>query len=90
MSKETPTFEEVAGSGGHKDATCHVGGHGEPWPDVKVLVITTGGQTYVCIRRDGAERVVPVPSVRDGLQMFTNELTAAIRSIEEHTERAAG
>jgi hypothetical protein len=76
-----PTFEEVASSGGHKDATMHVGGHGEPWPDIKVLAITTDGQTYVCVRRDGSETVTPAKDVRTGLEMFATELQAAIRAI---------
>jgi len=63
-----PTFEEIASSGGHKDATMHVGGHGEPWPDIKVLAITHDEQTYVCIRWDGEETVRPVGSVREGLE----------------------
>lgn len=40
----SPSFEEIASSGGHKDATFHVGGHGEPGPDVKVIVMTTRGE----------------------------------------------
>ncbi|MPZ67315.1 MAG: hypothetical protein GEU83_18035 [Pseudonocardiaceae bacterium] len=78
---QMPTFEEVASSGGHKDATMHVGGHGEPWPDIKVLAITTGDGTYVCVRRDGAETVTPVSTVRAGLEMFATELQAAIREL---------
>jgi len=74
----TPTFEEIASSGGHKDATMHVGGHGEPWADIKVLAITRGEQTYVCIRRDGEETVQPVGSVREGLEAFAADLQAAI------------
>jgi hypothetical protein len=77
-----PSFEEVASSGGHKDATMHVGGHGEPWPDIKVLAITVkDGQTYVCIRRDGVEKVTAVSSVRQGLEMFASELAAAIKEL---------
>jgi hypothetical protein len=68
--ERVPTFEEVASSGGHKDATLHVGGHGEPWPDIKVLTITQNDQTYVCVRRDGVERVTPAENVRAGLQLF--------------------
>jgi hypothetical protein len=78
-----PTFEEVASSGGHKDATMHVGGHGEPWPDSKVLAITTGDRTYVCVRRDGSETVTPVPSVRAGLEAFATELAAATQELPE-------
>lgn len=82
MSKtRVPTFEEVASGGGHKDATMHIGGHGEPWPDIKVLVITEGGQTYVCVRREGAEKVTPVPGVRAGLEAFISELPSAIREL---------
>lgn len=83
MTDGTPTFEEVASGGGHKDATMHVGGHGEPWPDIKVLAITRGDRTYVCVRRDGAESVTPVTDVRAGLEMFTAELQAAIRELPE-------
>jgi hypothetical protein len=78
-----PSFEEVASSRGHKDATMHIGGHGEPWPDIKVLAITKDGQTYVCIRRDGAETVTAVSSVRQGLEMFASELQAAIKELPE-------
>ncbi len=74
----TPAFEEIASSGGHKDATMHIGGHGEPWPDIKVLAITRGEQTYVCIRREGEETVTPVDSLREGLEVFAAELQAAI------------
>ncbi len=79
--EQAPSFEEVASSGGHKDATMHVGGHGEPWPDIKVLAITTGDRTYVCARRDGSETVTPVASVRAGLEMFAAELHAAIQEL---------
>ncbi|MDQ3274893.1 MAG: hypothetical protein M3Q39_07635 [Actinomycetota bacterium] len=82
-----PTFEEVASSGGHKDATMHVGGHGEPWPDVKVLTITSAGQTYVCVRRDGSEMVTPVSSVRAGLETFASELQTAIRAVADAEDR---
>ena len=78
-----PSFEEVASSGGHKDATMHIGGHGEPWPDIKVLAITSGGQTYVCVRRDGAESVRPVGSIREGLEIFASELQAAIKELPD-------
>lgn len=81
MAGEVPSFEEVASSGGHKDATMHVGGHGEPWPDVKVLVITKGDQTYVCVRRDGAETVTPVGSVRAGLELFVEQLQQATKDL---------
>lgn len=76
-----PSFEEVASSGGHKDATMHIGGHGEPWPDIKVLAITRDGQTYVCVRRDGAETVIPASSASEGLEMFASELQAAIKEL---------
>jgi hypothetical protein len=59
----------------------HVGGHGEPWPDIKVLAITKDDQTYVCTRRDGVETVTPVGSVRHGLEMFASELQAAIKEL---------
>ena len=85
MTTHVPTFEEVAASGGHKDATMHVGGHGEPWPDIKVLAITRGEQTYVCVRRDGAETVTPVASVTEGLEVFAAELRAAIDEVARHT-----
>lgn len=78
---QVPTFEAVAGGGGHKDATMHVGGHGEPWPDIKVLAITWDGQTYVCVRRDGQESVTPVDNVRAGLEVFAAELAAAIAEL---------
>jgi hypothetical protein len=78
---QVPSFEAVAASGGHKDATMHVGGHGEPWPDIKVLAITWGGQTYVCVRRDGQETVTPVGSVRAGLEAFAAELQGAIAEL---------
>lgn len=78
------SFEEIASSGGHKDATFHVGGHGEPGPDVKVIVMTTGGETYVCLRRDGAESVRKVSGQRAGLEMFAAELSAVL------DERPAG
>jgi hypothetical protein len=76
-----PGFEDVASGGGHKDATMHVGGHGEPWPDIKVLAITRAGQTYVCVRRGGTETVTPAASVREGLEIFASELQAAIREL---------
>lgn len=79
----TPTFEEIASSGGHKDATMHVGGHGEPWPDLKVLVITKGERTYVCIRRDGEEQVLPVDSVREGLRVFADYLRSAVEEMPD-------
>ncbi len=84
-----PTFEEVASSRGHKDATLHIGGHGEPWPDIKVLAITTGDQTYFCVRHDGAETVTPVGDVRAGLEMFASELQAAIKELPKPGETAA-
>lgn len=79
--RTVPTFEQVASSGGHKDATMHVGGHGEPWPDIKVLAITNGEGTWVCVRRDGDETVTPVVSVRAGLELFVEHLQAAIREL---------
>lgn len=82
----TPTFEEVASSGGHKDATFHVGGHGEPWADIKVLMITWDGRTYVCVRRDGAETVTEVSSVREGLELFAEQLATAIKELSEGRE----
>ncbi|MGH2601464.1 MAG: hypothetical protein ACRDJ9_19025 [Dehalococcoidia bacterium] len=79
--EQVPTFEEVASSGGHKDATLHVGGHGESWPDIKVLAITKGGRTYVCVRRDGVEKVTPVENVRAGLELFASQLETAIKEL---------
>ncbi len=76
-----PSFEEVASGGGHKDATMHIGGHGEPWADIKVLAITAGGRTYVCVRRGGTETVTPASSVREGLEIFASELQAAIKEL---------
>jgi hypothetical protein len=81
VTVNVPSFEEVAAGGGHKDATMHIGGHGEPWPDIKVLAITRGGKTYVCVRRDGAETVTPAGSVREGLEIFASELQAAIKEL---------
>jgi hypothetical protein len=81
VTGNTPSFEQVASSGGHKDATMHIGGHGEPWPDIKILAITRGSQTYVCVRRDGAETVTPASSVRKGLEIFASELQAAIKEL---------
>ena len=77
----TPGFDDVASGGGHKDATFHVGGHGEPWPDIKVMAITWGGQTWVCVRRDGAQTVTTAGSVREGLEMFAAQLQSAIREL---------
>lgn len=79
--EQVPTFEEVASNGGHKDATMHVGGHGEPWPDIKVLAVTKGDRTYVCVRRDGDETVTRVSSVRAGLERFAAELQAAVKEL---------
>jgi hypothetical protein len=78
-----PTFEEVARSGGHFDASFHVGGHGEPWPDIKCLVITWDDTTYVCTRREGAESVSQVTTVREALEMFSAELQAAMTGLPE-------
>lgn len=78
-----PTFEEVASGGGHKDATMHIGGHGEPWPDIKILAITKGTQTYVCTRREGIETVQAANSVKQGLEIFIAELQAAMRELPE-------
>lgn len=86
---QLPTFEEVVSSGGHKDATMHVGGHGEQWPDIKVLAITKGDQTYVCVRRDGSETVTRAPDVRAGLELFAAELRAAMRELPDG-ETSAG
>lgn len=75
-----PSFEQAVSSG-HRDASFHIGGHGEPWPDTKAIVVTHrthGTDTYVCVRRDGVETVTPVDSVRQGLEMFAAELEAAI------------
>jgi hypothetical protein len=77
------TFEEVLSAGGHKDATMHVGGHGEPWPDIKVIVITRDDQTYVCVRREGVESVTIAHNVREGLELFALELRTAISKLPE-------
>ena len=77
----TASFEETLQRGGHKDATMHVGGHGEPWPEVKVIALTRDGQTYVCARHGTDETVTPVSSVREGLEIFAAELQAAIREL---------
>jgi hypothetical protein len=61
----------------------HVGGHGEPWPDIKVIVITRDDQTHVCVRRDGVETVKPARSVREGLELFASELRTAISELPE-------
>jgi hypothetical protein len=78
-------FEETLSAGGHKDATMHVGGHGEPWPEIKVITVTRGGQTYVCIRHGDDETVTPVTSVREGLQIFADELQAAIKELPDNS-----
>jgi hypothetical protein len=78
---ETASFEEVVSAGGHKDATMHVGGHGEPWPEIKVIALTLDGQTRVCVRHGEAETVIPAGSVRRGLEIFAHELQAAIREL---------
>jgi hypothetical protein len=75
------SFEETLAAGGHKDATMHVGGHGEPWPEVKVIVLTLDGQTRVCVRHGEAETVIPAASVSEGLEIFAAELQAAIREL---------
>lgn len=77
-----PSFEDLA-SHGHKDASLHVGGHGEPWPDIKVLAVTRGDQSYLCVRRDGVETVTPVAGVREGLEAFAEQLQAAIGVLPE-------
>jgi hypothetical protein len=77
MILPVPTFEQLASSIGHRDASMHIGGHGEPWPDIKAMVITLNGQTYNCARCEGAETVTPVGSVRQGLEMFAVQLQAA-------------
>lgn len=75
----TPTFEEVLNAGGHKDATFHIGGHGEGGPDVKAIVITNEqGETFLCIRRDGEESVTQMESKIAGLEAFGNELWATL------------
>jgi hypothetical protein len=81
MTAEAASFEDVVSAGGHKDATMHVGGHGEPWPEIKVIALTRDGQTYVCIRHGQAGTVKPVSSVREGLEVFAAELQAAIRQL---------
>ncbi len=63
----------------------HIGGHGEPCPDIKVLAITSGGETYVCVRRDGTETVTPASNVREGLEIFASELQAAIKELPADT-----
>lgn len=90
MADQLPTFEQVASSGGHFDASMHVGGHGEPWPDIKVLVITRGERTYLCIRRDGEETVTLMGSVREGLQRFTRELAAAVDELPDEALTVGG
>ena len=77
----TAGFEETVTAGGHKDVTMHVGGHGEPWPEVKVIVLTRNGQTYVCARHGTDETVTAVGSVREGLEVFAAELQAVIREL---------
>jgi hypothetical protein len=88
VTEHIPAFEEIASSGGHKDATMHVGGHGESWPDIKVLVITIDDQTYVCVRRDGAETVTPAGDVRTGLEIFASELEKRSRNCPTGMGRA--
>lgn len=74
-----PTIDELVKGRAHFDASVHVGGHpGEPWPEHKCLVLTRGGQTWLCLLADGAETVTPVGSVREGLELFAAELAAAI------------
>jgi hypothetical protein len=77
----TASFEETVSAGGHKDATMHVGGHGEPWPEVKLIALTRGGRTFVCARHGEAETVTQVSSVREGLEIFARELQEAIREL---------
>ncbi len=77
----TAGFEETLAAGGHKDATMHVGGHGEPWPEIKVIALTLNGQTRVCVRHGRDETVIPAGSVREGLEIFAAELQAAIREL---------
>jgi hypothetical protein len=81
MTAEAASFEETVAAGGHKDATMHVGGHGEPWPEIKVIALTLDGRTQVCVRHGTDETVIPVGSVREGLEIFANELQAAIREL---------
>ena len=83
-------FEETVSAGGHKDATMHVGGHGEPWPEIKVIMVTRDGRTCVCIRNDKDETVIPVSSVREGLEIFAGELQAAIKELPHGPARARG
>ena len=90
MTAETAGFEETLSAGGHKDATMHVGGHGEPWPETKVIAVTRGGQTYVCVRHGGDEKVIPAGSVREGLEIFAGELQAAIRELPGGPGNGAG
>ena len=59
----------------------HIGGHGEPWPDIKILAITHDGKTYVCVRREGTETVTPVRNVREGLEKFASALRTAIKEL---------
>jgi hypothetical protein len=75
----TRSFEEILNAGGHKDATFHIGGHGEGGADVKVIVITNDqGETFVCVRRDGVESVTPVEGKDAGLQAFAGELQTTL------------
>lgn len=83
-----PSFESLASGAGHKDATVHIGGHGEPWPDIKALVITRGDQTWLAVRRDGNETVKQADSVREGLEMFAAELAKAIRELPSRINQA--
>ena len=47
----------------------------------QVMAITWGGQTWVCVRRDGAETVAAAGSIREGLEMFAAQLQSAIREL---------
>jgi hypothetical protein len=82
------SFEETLAAGGHKDASLHIGGHGEPWPETKVIAVTLDGRTRVCVRHGEAETVIPAASVRQGLEIFATELQAAIRELPGGPEGA--
>jgi hypothetical protein len=75
------SFEATLAAGGHKDASLHIGGHGEPWPEHKVIVVTQGSQTYVCVRHGADETVIPASSVREGLGIFAGELRSVIEAL---------
>jgi hypothetical protein len=82
------TVDELVKNRAHFDASVHVGGHpGEPWPEHKCLVLTAGGQTWLCLLTGDGETVRPVGSVREGLEIFAGELQAAIRELEAEPAR---